>query len=44
METFESPTDKSEYMGYDVSGKVAGVDGYDPEAQNIRDEFKRPPY
>jgi hypothetical protein len=44
METFESPTDKSVYMGYDVSGKVVGADSYDPEAQVISDEFKRPPY
>lgn len=44
METFESPTDKSAYMGYDVSGKVVGADSYDPEAQVISDEFKRPPY
>lgn len=44
METFESPTDKSAYSSYDVSGKVAGADSYDPETQVISDEFKRPPY
>lgn len=44
METFESPTDKSAYIDYDVSGKVARADSYDPETQVISDEFKRPPY
>lgn len=42
METFESPSDKS-YLEYDASGKLKG-DAYDPEAQGISDEFKRPPY
>jgi hypothetical protein len=36
METFESPT-----TGYDASGNMKG-DTYDPEAQHISDEFKRP--
>lgn len=39
METFESPSES-----YDAIGKVAGADSYDPEAQVISDEFKRPPY
>jgi hypothetical protein len=43
METFESPTDKSAYMGY-ATGKVDRADSYDPEAQVITNEFKRPPY
>ncbi|KAJ3572300.1 hypothetical protein NP233_g3182 [Leucocoprinus birnbaumii] len=43
METFESPTDKGPYLSYDASGNLKG-DAYDPEAQNISDEFKRPPY
>lgn len=43
METFESPSDKS-YLEYDASGKITKADAYDPEAQVISDEFKRPPY
>ncbi|KAF9449812.1 hypothetical protein P691DRAFT_519345 [Macrolepiota fuliginosa MF-IS2] len=43
METFESPVDKEQYLEYDAAGHVKG-DHYDPEAQNISDEFKRPPY
>jgi hypothetical protein len=33
------------FLEYDASGKVKG-DNYmpDPEAQEISDEFKRPPY
>ncbi|KAL4269127.1 hypothetical protein AB1N83_003805 [Pleurotus pulmonarius] len=41
METFESP---STYVEYDAAGKVVKGDDYDPEAQIISDEFKRPPY
>lgn len=41
METFESP---STYVEYDAAGKVVKGDVYDPEAQIISDEFKRPPY
>ncbi|KAJ8507690.1 hypothetical protein ONZ45_g9972 [Pleurotus djamor] len=41
METFESP---SSYAEYDASGKLVKGDVYDPEAQIISDEFKRPPY
>ncbi|KDR80359.1 hypothetical protein GALMADRAFT_223241 [Galerina marginata CBS 339.88] len=44
METFESPTDKSAYSEYDAAGKISRGDSYDPEAQVISDEFKRPPY
>ena len=43
METFESPSSR-EYVEYDAMGNVlskASPD-YDPEAQAIRDEFKRP--
>jgi len=43
METFESPSDKS-YMEYDAAGQIVKSDSYDPEAQGISDEFKRPPY
>jgi hypothetical protein len=43
METFESPTDKAPYLAYDAAGNPKG-DNYDPEAQHISDEFKRPPY
>jgi len=43
METFESPSDKS-YMEYDAAGQIIKNDNYDPEAQGISNEFKRPPY
>ncbi|KAG6901983.1 hypothetical protein C0995_005942 [Termitomyces sp. Mi166 len=43
MDTFESPSDKS-FTEYDAAGKIVKSDGYDPEAQVISDEFKRPPY
>ncbi|GLB42280.1 hypothetical protein LshimejAT787_1102950 [Lyophyllum shimeji] len=43
METFESPSDKA-YMEYDAAGELVKSDSYDPEAQNISNEFKRPPY
>ncbi len=43
METFESPSDKSTYLEYDAAGQVKG-EAYDAEAQNISEEFKRPPY
>lgn len=43
METFESPvTDSKSCMDYDNTGKM--LQGEDPEAQVISDEFKRPPY
>ncbi|KAF9482277.1 hypothetical protein BDN70DRAFT_930114 [Pholiota conissans] len=45
METFESPIDKSAYGDYDASGNLkSNRDMYDPEAQVISDDFKRPPY
>lgn len=44
METFESPTDKEQYLEYDATGQVLKTDHYDSEAQVISDEFKRPPY
>lgn len=43
METFESPSDRS-FLEYDASGKITRSDTFDPEAQVITDEFKRPPY
>ncbi|KAJ6557935.1 hypothetical protein B0H19DRAFT_1291226 [Mycena capillaripes] len=43
METFESPSDRS-YLEYDASGKITRGQEFDPEAQVISDEFKRPPY
>ncbi|KAG5646356.1 hypothetical protein DXG03_003679 [Asterophora parasitica] len=42
METFESPSDK--YLEYDAAGQIVKSDSYDPEAQHISNEFKRPPY
>jgi len=44
METFESPTDKSSYVEYDATGKINTGDSFDPEAQIISQDFKRPPY
>jgi hypothetical protein len=44
MDTFESPTsDKGSSLTYDAAGQIRG-ESYDPEAQVISDEFKRPPY
>ncbi|EPQ52086.1 hypothetical protein GLOTRDRAFT_140531 [Gloeophyllum trabeum ATCC 11539] len=45
METFtaQDPKDES-FMEYDAAGKVVKEGQYDPEAQAISDEFKRPPY
>jgi len=43
METFESPSDRS-FLEYDASGKITRSETFDPEAQVITDEFKRPPY
>ncbi|KAG5636832.1 hypothetical protein H0H81_006659 [Sphagnurus paluster] len=43
METFESPSDKS-YNEYDAAGQIVKSDNFDPEAQNISNDFKRPPY
>lgn len=46
MDTFtlaeQSPGAHS-FLEYDASGKVKG-ESYDAEAQEISDEFKRPPY
>ncbi|KAH7925423.1 hypothetical protein BV22DRAFT_1011188 [Leucogyrophana mollusca] len=42
MDTF-SPSEPS-IPEYDVAGNVVKGDEYDPEAQVITDEFKRPPY
>ncbi|KAF5334689.1 hypothetical protein D9611_011944 [Ephemerocybe angulata] len=42
METFDSPPDK--FAEYDAAGNRRTGDAYDPEAQQITDEFKRPPY
>ncbi|KAK0458818.1 uncharacterized protein EV420DRAFT_1678962 [Desarmillaria tabescens] len=46
METFESPGDFVEYdaMGNVIKGSPESMFDHDPEAQHIRDEFKRPPY
>lgn len=46
METFAAvsegdPSDKS-FIQYDASGKIITPDSYDPEAQAISDEFKKP--
>ncbi|KAJ7741925.1 hypothetical protein DFH07DRAFT_836989 [Mycena maculata] len=43
METFESPSDRS-FLEYDAAGKITRGETFDPEAQVITDEFKRPPY
>ena len=37
METLGSPV-------YDATGKVDSDDNFDPEAQAISQDFKRPPY
>ena len=42
METFESPNE--DLVEYDATGKVITDEKFDPEAQNISEEFKRPPY
>ncbi|KAH7912383.1 hypothetical protein BJ138DRAFT_801847 [Hygrophoropsis aurantiaca] len=42
MDTF-SPSEPS-IPEYDVTGNIIKGDSYDPEAQTINDEFKRPPY
>jgi hypothetical protein len=46
METFQSPSseDKTSFVEYDAAGQMGKTDGYDPEAQAIHGEFKRPPY
>lgn len=46
METFQSPIseDKSTIVDYDASGQLSKTNSYDPEAQAIHGEFKRPPY
>ncbi|KAF9078712.1 hypothetical protein BDP27DRAFT_1206997 [Rhodocollybia butyracea] len=48
METFESPSSAETYTQYDAMGNVidkrSPTEDYDPEAQEIRNEFKRPPY
>jgi len=44
METFESPNEGS-LVEYDAAGKLVTTDNkFDPEAQIISQEFKRPPY
>ena len=44
METFESPNEGS-LVEYDAAGQVVTTDSkFDPEAQIISQEFKRPPY
>lgn len=43
METFESPAEGS-LVEYDATGKITTDDKFDPEAQAISQEFKRPPY
>ncbi|KAJ7668017.1 hypothetical protein B0H17DRAFT_1088372 [Mycena rosella] len=43
METFESPSDNS-FLEYDAAGNITRGERFDPEAQVIADEFKRPPY
>ncbi|KAJ6487561.1 hypothetical protein DFH09DRAFT_1209995 [Mycena vulgaris] len=43
METFESPSDRS-YLECDATGKITRGETFDPEAQIMADEFKRPPY
>ncbi|KZT23647.1 hypothetical protein NEOLEDRAFT_1157177 [Neolentinus lepideus HHB14362 ss-1] len=45
METFtaQDPRDES-FLEYDAAGKVVRDGQFDPEAQAISDEFKRPPY
>lgn len=43
METFDSPPDK--FVGYDAAGnKRPPGSQFDPESQEISNEFKRPPY
>ncbi|KIY48789.1 hypothetical protein FISHEDRAFT_42624 [Fistulina hepatica ATCC 64428] len=56
MDTFPAPStgfspgtasvlpDDQSFVAYDASGKLVRGDAYDPEAQIISDEFKRPPY
>ncbi|KAK7441029.1 hypothetical protein VKT23_016811 [Stygiomarasmius scandens] len=49
METFESPTSPQKYVEYDAMGNIISKDSprteeFDAEAQEIRNEFKRPPY
>lgn len=43
METFESPNEGS-LAEYDATAKVTTDDKFDPEAQVISQDFKRPPY
>ncbi|KAF8162465.1 hypothetical protein K438DRAFT_1985114 [Mycena galopus ATCC 62051] len=43
METFESPSERS-YLEYDAAGQITKAERYDPEAQAVSDDFKRPPY
>jgi hypothetical protein len=45
METFaESPLEKSSFVEYDATGKVATDENFDPEAQIISQDFKRPDF
>ncbi|KAK7044852.1 hypothetical protein R3P38DRAFT_2609161 [Favolaschia claudopus] len=43
METFESPSEPA-YLEYDAAGNITKTETFDPEAQILSDEFKRPPY
>lgn len=45
MDTFTlaETTAQRSYLEYDAAGKLKNG-GLDPEAQEISDEFKRPPY
>lgn len=42
MDTYASPDRLA--SEYDASGKIVKDDEFDPEAQIISNEFKRPPY
>jgi hypothetical protein len=43
METFDNSPEK--YVEYDAAGnRLRGEKNFDPESQQISDEFKRPPY
>ena len=44
METFETPSPNESSVDYDATGKAMTLDAkFDPEAQIISQEFKRPP-
>ena len=44
MEMLGSPIDKGSFVEYDATGKVVTDDNFDPEAQAISQDFKRPLY